>query len=295
MAAPAYMFVSPFKRPPIALQGSAGASAFAMNSAGDLFVLERGVGSAGPVLEYAPPYSGAPVATITATNAQSIGIDSNDNLFIAAGGAGALPAGINMFAPPYTGPPVTIANGVAGGTGAMAFDTKGNLFVAATSVLEFSPPFSSSSNPVVSVPSPGEPLGVAPNGDLVSGNGQAAFSVFAPPYARVLATNPTAYAVPPKSIAFDAQGDLWIAETSLLPSKMIGVVAQFSLSESVHPLHAITTLAKAIVVDAAGNAITLDAGPYTELRSFAPPYDLPPVILSQTVGGGATPDLFLSP
>jgi hypothetical protein len=100
-------------------------------------------------LEYSPPFSGssAPVATIGAAsnlNLEALAIDGTGDLFVAAcdvscGGAGL--DSVLEYAPPYTGTPVTITNGILF-PAALALDGAGNLFVANSSnVTEYAPPY----------------------------------------------------------------------------------------------------------------------------------------------------------
>ena len=139
--------------PPAALISGGGLGnplQMAMDAAGDLFVL--GYNSNNEVLEYTPPFSSAstPAATIaipTAAALEYVVVDSNGDLFVSEcnvscfGGLGA--DAVAEYAPPYTGPPVMITNGINYPMN-MAFDGAGNLYVANNSgedITEYAPPF----------------------------------------------------------------------------------------------------------------------------------------------------------
>lgn len=136
--------------PPQALitHGLAGPYQAVVDAASDLFVLD---GTSDEVLEYAPPFSNASSSILTVNphtaEADALAIDQNGDIFVAQCSVScAVLNGTDSvleYAPPYTGSPVTIANGVSGPQ-ALALDASGNLFVAnhkTQSVTEYAPPY----------------------------------------------------------------------------------------------------------------------------------------------------------
>jgi hypothetical protein len=84
--------------------------ALLFNGAGDLFVANRGNDT---INVFQPPYSGLPVATMSAPNLparyDAIAVDSGGDLFAADDSGDNV---VYEYAPPYTGTPITISNGI---------------------------------------------------------------------------------------------------------------------------------------------------------------------------------------
>lgn len=103
---------------------------------------------------YAPPYTGSPTATITidggvncaGNGIRAMAVDASSDLFVGISGC------ILEFAPPYTGGPVADFDQTENPS-SMVTDPSGNLYVlngnsGSNLALEYSPPFSNSSQPV---------------------------------------------------------------------------------------------------------------------------------------------------
>lgn len=145
-----FEYVPPYNIGPPAQTISTGLSApyqIVTDAAGDLFVVNTGTKT---VLEYTPPFSpaSAPVATFgPGTNSiLNLAIDPAGNVFVATCGAGCLSPGpdkVLVYAPPYTGTPVTITTGVDFPY-SLVVDGAGNLFVSnedGPTVTEYAPPY----------------------------------------------------------------------------------------------------------------------------------------------------------
>ncbi|HYL27226.1 MAG TPA: hypothetical protein VEW74_05280, partial [Candidatus Nitrosotalea sp.] len=185
----------------------------AVDAHGDLFVA-NGNGS-NTVTIYSPPYGGAPAATIATgvDDPVNLGLDSSGNLFVVNAAANT----VTEYAPPYTGTPTTISKGL-NTPSSLALDGHGNLFVAnlnstPSSVVEYSPPFSSSSAPIAVVTN-----GVNEQGSiaLISSNlfvpnqGANTVTEYAAPYTG----NPTTIVggqSQPVALAIDSAGNLYVA------------------------------------------------------------------------------------
>lgn len=109
-----------------------------LDPSGNLFVANFGSTCCGFVTIYAPP---SYTLTTTITNSifepSWIVMDVSRNLFVANNGGGVL-----IYAPPYTGSPVTVATGLS--PDSLALDIDQNLFVAdfgTNDVEEFAPPY----------------------------------------------------------------------------------------------------------------------------------------------------------
>ncbi|MBV8155048.1 MAG: hypothetical protein JOY98_11540 [Candidatus Eremiobacteraeota bacterium] len=188
--------------------------ALALDPRGDLFVA-NGNGS-NTVTEYVAPYTGGPSATISTgiDDPVSLGFDSSANLYVANTAANS----VTIYAPPYSGSPTTIGNGL-NAPNSVALDAHGNVFVSnlnstPNSVLEYTPPFTSSSIPVAWITN-----GIAEQGAIGVGGGanlfvpnQGANSVTE--YSSPFTTPPTTIKggqSQPIALAIDAIGNLFVA------------------------------------------------------------------------------------
>jgi hypothetical protein len=116
------------------------------------------------VLEFSPPFSGGNVKHTgynipnEALETNSVAFDAANNMYVFE--ATGLPSGggVAAYNPPFTTPltpafVIGTARPSGGATNALAFDTTGKMYVATSSGLKvFSPPFGSTSTPIVSLP-----------------------------------------------------------------------------------------------------------------------------------------------
>lgn len=188
--------------------------ALALDNRGDLFVA-NGNGS-NTVTEYIAPYTGGPSATISTgiDDPVSLAFDTNADLYVANTAANT----VTIYSPPYSGTPTSIGNGL-NAPNSVAIDLRGNLFVSnlnstPNSVLEYSPPFSSTTVPAAWITS-----GIAEQGAIGVG---ASSNLFVPNQG---ANSVTEYAAPfsgppttikggqsqPIALAIDAAGNLFVA------------------------------------------------------------------------------------
>jgi hypothetical protein len=126
-----------------------GPVALVLDSAGNLFVANA---AGGTVTEYASPYTGTPTTISSGVNGPwAVVLDDSGNLFVANCGDGCPGSGsgngtVTEYAPPYTGTPTTISNGVYL-PDSIGLDHAGNLFVANLlggtigTVTEYAPPY----------------------------------------------------------------------------------------------------------------------------------------------------------
>ena len=188
--------------------------ALALDNRGNLFVA-NGSGS-NTVTEYSPPYGGAPSATISngIDDPVSLGIDFSGNLFVANQAANT----VTEYSPPYTGTPTTLSNGLYG-PNSLAIDSRGNLFVSnlnstPNSVVEFLPPFSSSSVSAVAITNGVNEqgaIGVNASANLfVPNQGSNTVTEYLPPYGAT-PTTISGGQNQPVALAIDASGNLYVA------------------------------------------------------------------------------------
>jgi hypothetical protein len=184
----------------------------AVDPGGDLFIANY-IGFT--VAERVYPYTAAPILTLPDPAAQGLLIDpSSGNLFVLNNDTNS----VQVYAPPYTGTPVSIGNssGVNSPTKA-ALDGAGDLFVlnaGNTSVTEYVPPYTGA--PVATITSGlSGPNALALDGAgnlFVSNETSNRVTIYAPPYTgtpTVVGTNSTLVA--PFALALDGAGDLFVA------------------------------------------------------------------------------------
>jgi hypothetical protein len=188
--------------------------ALALDSRGNLFVA-NGNGS-NSVTVYSPPYTGSPTAIVTngVNDPVSLALDAANDLFVVNQGAGT----VTEYAPPYLVPSVTLSSGLSG-PNSVALDARGNLFVSnvnatPNSVVEFTPPFSASSQPAVTITSGVNEQGsiaVTPGSTLfVPNQGANTVTAYGPPYSS-MPTTITGGQNQPVALAIDALANLYVA------------------------------------------------------------------------------------
>jgi hypothetical protein len=188
--------------------------ALALDSRGNLFVA-NGNGS-NSVTMYSAPYTGSPTAIVTngINDPVSLALDASNDLFVVNQGAGT----VTEYAPPYLVPIVTLSNGL-NGPNSIALDARGNLFVSnvnatPNSVVEFTPPFSASSQPAATITSGVNEQGsiaVTPGSTLfVPNQGANTVTAYGPPYST-MPTTITGGQNQPVALAIDAQANLYVA------------------------------------------------------------------------------------
>ncbi len=188
--------------------------ALALDSRGDLFVA-NGNGS-NTVTMYSPPYVGGPSQVIAANvdDPVSLALDASGNLFVLNSAANT----VCEYAPPYGGAPTIISKGL-NTPNSLALDSRGNLFVAnlnstPNSVVEYTPPFSSSSAPAATISNGVNEqgtIGLSASANLfVPNQGANTVTEYMVPY-----TNPPATIVggqsEPIALAIDLLGNLYVA------------------------------------------------------------------------------------
>ena len=207
-------YVPPYNQAPVAIvNGINHPQSLAIDARGDLFVAS-GNGS-NTVTLYEPPYGAGPSATISSNvdDPVSLALDSSADLFVVNAAANT----VTEYAPPYSGPPTTISKGL-NTPGSLALDVRGNLFVAnlnstPSSVLEYTPPFTSASAPVATVTN-----GVNEQGSIavisanlfVPNQGANTVTEYAAPYTGTPTTIVGGQSQP-VALAIDAAGNLYVA------------------------------------------------------------------------------------
>jgi hypothetical protein len=208
------VYAPPYNQPPLAIaNGINHPQALAIDPRGNLFVANRN--GSNTVTLYSPPYGGAPSATISSNvdDPVSLALDANANLFVVNSAANT----VTEYTPPYAGTPTTISKGLYAPS-SLALDARGNLFVAnlnstPSSVVEYVPPFSSSSVPVATITN-----GVNEQGSIsvVSANlfvpnqGSNTVTEYAAPYTNTPTTIVGGQSQP-VALAVDALGNLYVA------------------------------------------------------------------------------------
>ncbi|MHB8432421.1 MAG: NHL repeat-containing protein [Candidatus Tyrphobacter sp.] len=215
-----------------------------------------------------------PGAHLSAAKDLVVGMDTNG----AAGGT------LSIFDPPFSG--ATVSGIAVGQPVAMAMDAHGNLWVATGAtqysgsygVVEFKPPFRSSSTPavVIATSSTGATEGVAfdSSGDLWVSNFNDAVREFKPPLtaSSAAATTITNGVRDVAGIAFDKNGDLWISNTGIFyTSALVEYSPPFSNSSSPTVTMPANYDIQAIAFDASGSMYVAGTG-NTNVQEYAPPF-----------------------
>lgn len=197
---------------------------------------------------------------------------------------------IKVYAPPYTGTPVTLSgySGTAGLAGVGAFDSAGDLFVsdnAGHDLDEYTPPYTGA--PIsVGGGSISDPIGVviAPDGIVfVASFTSNAVDAYAPPYtSRSPAFTITSGVNGPDMLAMDANGDLFVSNfrggnvTEYAPPYTSAPAA--TAGGVSNPLQ--------IAVDGAGDLFVLPVSG-SAVYAFAPPYSGSPTTITAGVSSAS--------
>jgi len=209
------VYAPPYNQAPTTIgSGVNHPQALALDSRGDLFVA-NGNGS-NTVTMYSPPYVGGPSQVITANvnDPVSLALDGSGNLFVLNAAANT----VGVFTPPYSGAPTIVSKGL-NTPNSLALDSRGNLFVAnlnstPNSVVEYSPPFSSSSAPVATVSNginEQGTIGLSASANLfVPNQGANTVTEYVAPYTSPPATIAGGQSEP-IALAIDMLGNLYVA------------------------------------------------------------------------------------
>lgn len=208
-------YVAPYTAAPATIAiGVSHPQALALDARGNLFVANGSASNT--VTEYAPPYAGAPIATISAgiDDPVSLGVDAAGNLFVANLAANT----VTQYALPYGIAATTLSNGL-NGPNSLAVDGRGDLFVSnlnstPNSVVEFAPPFSSTSIPAATITSGVNEqgaIGLSPSASLfVPNQGANTVTAYGAPYAGAPTTISGGQSQP-VALAIDAAANLYVA------------------------------------------------------------------------------------
>ncbi|MBV8489845.1 MAG: hypothetical protein JO199_04875 [Candidatus Eremiobacteraeota bacterium] len=176
-------------------------------------------GNNGNLLVYKPPYTGQP-ANITFHQFSPIRVivGPKDELFVlySDNTNSHVNGSVQIFKPPYAGPPAqSITEGLSSSMETMTLSPNGILAVGqglAPQIVLFAPPYrhpiAKISNGVTGAP---HAIALAPNGYLAEADDSNEFAVWKPPYRGAGVQNQ--HAIEPFSLTFDANSNLFVAET----------------------------------------------------------------------------------
>ena len=228
--------------------GVAAPRGLTLDGYGDLFVANAYDGEdiyGNTVTEIVPPYTSVPTVTMSVSQLenqalQTVVLDASGDLFVTS------QSSVMEFAPPYTGGPTLISNGVNGPV-ALLLDGAGDLFVANygnNTTEEFAPPYTG-----------------APTTTITSARGM---------------NNPYA-------LALDGAGNLFVANVS---GGTGGTVTEYAAPYTGTPMTTISSGVNgpyALTLDGAGNLFVGNASGHT-VTEYAPPYTAAPTATITGVG-----------
>lgn len=188
--------------------------ALAIDARGNLFVA-NGSGS-NTVTVYSPPYNGPPQTTISSAidDPVDLVLDAASDLYVVNQAHNT----VAIYAPPYAAPPTILSKGL-NAPNSLALDGRGNLFVAnlnstPNSVVEYSPPFSAQSEPVVTISNginEQGSIGLGASANLfVPNQGANTVTEYVAPYSKAPITIAGGQSQP-IALAIDAAANLYVA------------------------------------------------------------------------------------
>jgi hypothetical protein len=168
---------------PFGQQGAVDPEFIAVDTTDDVFIVEQ-LGGSGVVAQFSVPYSNGPNYLNPMDVTRAITSPTNNDLFVTTYSDTS-----QVLPPPYTNASANIAPGANAGSGGLALDAQGNLFIAYASsntVGEYAPPYTGGAAAIISS-GVNTPLNVAidpATGNLFVVNDSRAptVTVYAPPY-----------------------------------------------------------------------------------------------------------------
>ena len=234
--------------------------------------------SGNTVTVYGAPY-GSPAATISLTNPTGIATDSAGDLFAGDN----VDADVHIYAPPYTGTPITAGPNGAYTISYVMVAPSGTLFAGGgTNVISVAPPYTGS--PAYVTQSAFAPKGMAldASGDLfVPNQNNSTVDVFAPPYTGS-PTVITSGLSEPEQVVLDASGNLFVANFNS------STVTEYAPPYTGSPIATLTTSVGqpgALAIDAAGRLFIANSYGVT---IYTKPYTGTPVVITSGVSGPTT-------
>ncbi len=216
---------------------------------------------------------------------------SQSGLFVSAGSNGVL-----EYAPPYTGQPTAISNGIEGPAG-LALDASGNLYVGNdgnNTVTEYAPPYTGAPILTIDVTSPSGlafdasgNLYAGTNGGGSAGNVGGDVAEYAPPYTGAPVVTISNGMNGPGSSVFDASGNLYVLQGGTTITEYAPPFTDSSAPVvTISPVHR----AEELAFDASGNLYVANsrggAGDLGSVYVYAPPftdYSAPILTISNSV------------
>jgi hypothetical protein len=211
------VYAPPYTGPPTTISdGVHTVGALVLDPAGNLFVLNRYLTAGdfihGSVTQYAPPYTGKATTTITPSGPATMIRDATGNLIVGRN------TEIDVFAPPFGGPPMTSTKNGLLDPLSFALDSGANLFVANYrngsdgTVMIYTPPYTGAPTMVRNAVSGPHSLVLDPTGNLFVANlGTNTVTEYAPPYSGAPIASINNGVNAPAALALDRMGNLFVA------------------------------------------------------------------------------------
>jgi|SRR5580658_812027 sugar lactone lactonase YvrE len=196
---------------------------------------------------------------------------------------------VTEYAPPYTGTPTTISNGVSTPQG-MALDAADDLFVADLGsttdwVTEYASPYTGSPTTITNGVNGPERLEFDAAGNLFVPNSSGnTITEYVPPFTGTPTTISNGINMP-NAVVFDSSGDLFAANCGSNCGVSGGTVTEYAPPYTGTPTTTISSGVNgpfALVLDSAGNLFVANATGNT-ITEYAPPYTGTPTTISSGV------------